>query len=332
MTNLYYCSKHPDQIAENIKNASLLVDEQFTSLSGKAFSSYRLSLPVPSHHNRATAIAASEFIVGIVIPAQFPVDSYYIVDSNLRGTFITELLGDRAHFVESHEDTLKEIAWLDSFLAVEIPSITRVVIGIGGGILLNAAAYIAERRGTDFISVPTTILAAADSAIGGLVRINKVDGELFQKSFYKSVYEPSKIVLDTRFLATLPKDQIRFGLSEVVKHGVYQSPALLAYLASDEFDPFASQDSLLKATCWAVALKNVAIQFDPDSLAAGGGILRGGHKQALAIEEATHFGVSHGEAVAVGVYQDILQDTHTIAILGIIYAKLGLPKTEADLR
>lgn len=120
-------------------------------------------------------------------------------------------------------------------------------------------------------------------------------------------------------------------MSEVVKHGVYQSPALLSFLVSDGFDPFNNQPSLLKAVCWTVALKNVAIKHDPDSLSAGGEILRGGHKLALALEEASHFKISHGEAVAVGVYQDVLQDPVRRQLLDRIYQKLGLPRNPADL-
>jgi hypothetical protein len=321
---------YPDVI-EQIKNDSALVDQQFVRTSAEAYNQYLLPLPVPAHHPRAAAISETRFIVGGLETDTLPSDSYFLVDASLKDTPFAGSLGQRAHFVEATEGTLKELSWLDGYMAENVPETDVPVVGIGGGVLLNAAAYIAEKRAADFISVPTTILAAADSAIGGLVRINKVDGEQFQKSYYKSVYEPSSIVLDPQFLATLPKEQVRFGLSEVVKHGVYQSPALLEYLASDDFDPLGNQATLLKVVCWTAALKNVAIVHDPDSLSAGGDILRGGHKVALAIEEASHFKVSHGEAVAVGVYQDVLQDPVKLQLLDKIYAKLDLPRTQADL-
>lgn len=319
------------QIEEQIRGDSLIVDQQFIDTPAETFREYSISLPVPHHHLRAAAIAETTFTVGTLETDTLPSDSYFLVDDSLRDSFVVSSLGGKAKLVLATEDTLKELTWLDIFVHSEVPETTGTVVGIGGGVLLNAAAYIAERRGVDFVSIPTTILAAADSAIGGLVRINKVEGEQFQKSFHKSVYEPSRIIIDPRFLATLPKEQISFGLSEVVKHGVYQSRALLEYLAGEDFDPFNDQDSLLKAICWVAALKNVAIIHDPDSQSFGGDILRGGHKLALSIEEQSHFKISHGQAVAVGVYQDAAGDPTKMALLDTIYAKLGLLKTQNDL-
>lgn len=320
----------PDQVAptkNKIIHASALVDGTFTHTSNENFIHYSLSLPVPPHHPRANDIKNTDFLVQPFSVEQFSSNSYFLLSPSMKNTFLTPLLGDRAHFVKSDESTLKEITWLDTFIENEIPPHTDTIIGVGGGILLNAAAYIAEKRHLAFVSVPTTILAAADAAIGGLVRINKVTDTQFQKSFYKSVYEPSQIILDMRFLTTLPKEQISFGLSEVIKHGAYQSLPLLKYLASTAFDPFGDANSLLKAICWTVALKNVAIIYDPDSLAFGGSILRGGHQRALAIEEASHFTVSHGEAVAVSVYQEMKENAQIVSLLDIIYHKLHLPKT-----
>ncbi len=319
------------EVEKKIRSDSLVVDGQFIDASAESFRSYSLSLPVPAHHERANNIVETRFVVGSIEEAAIQEDGYCLVDAGLEGTLIVETLGNRAHFVEATEDSLKEISWLTGFVDNEVPPSPGSIVGIGGGILLNAAAFVAEKRGVDFISVPTTVLAAADSAIGGLIRINKVEGDQFQKSFYKSVYEPSRIILDPAALTSLPKNQISFGLSEVVKHGVYQSTALLEYLASDNFNPLEDEDSLLKSVCWAAALKNAAIVHDPDSTSFGGDILRGGHKLALSIEEKSHFKVSHGEAVAVGVYQDTLQKPEKLALLDIIYNKLELPKTHVDI-
>jgi len=322
--------EYPD-VEESIKSDSAIVDGHFIGLPAESLREYSLSLPVPSHHPRAKHITETRFVVGSIESIASTGDSYYLIDSSLRNTPIAGLFDNQAHYVDVSEGTLKEVSWLDSFIKAEVPPESTTIVGIGGGILLNAAAFVAEKTGADFVSVPTTVLAAADSAIGGLIRINKVDGEKFQKSFYKSVYEPSTIILDLRLLATLPKEQISFGLSEVIKHGVYQSMPLLEYLASDTFDPLNNEDDLLKAICWTAALKNVAIMHDPDSESYGGDILRGGHKLALTIEEESHFRISHGQAVAVGVYQDTVNDTEKLALLDAIYLKLSLPKAQSNL-
>lgn len=313
-----------------LQSDSQLVDSQFANTEATLFRSYELSLPVPEHHPRAQVIEVTHFCVESVGDKKLP-RSVYLVDSALKSR-LTQDVADNAIFVEAKEDTLKEISWLDRFIADNpIFSESKTIIGIGGGILLNAAAYIAEKQNIDFISVPTTVLAAADSAIGGLVRINKIDGTKYTKSFYKSVYEPSAIIVDSELLVSLPKNQISWGLSEVVKHGVYQSTPLLEYLASNDFSPFDSVDSLIKSVCWTVALKNVAIIHDPYSESDGGNILRGGHALALTIEESSNFSVSHGQAVAIGVYQDSINNPEITLLLDRIYEKLGLPKAPTDL-
>jgi|ERR1035437_1525134 3-dehydroquinate synthetase len=311
---------------------SSFVDQEFAATDTISFSAYELIMPVPEHHPRAVAIAATRFLVQRVASIDFPATSRVYVDTSLSDALRGHKLTDDVVIAEAREDTLKELSWLTNFIHENaVPTDCTTIVGIGGGVLLNAVAYIAERQNVDFISVPTTVLAAADSAIGGLVRINKVEGEKYIKSFYKSVYEPSSIIIDVSLLASLPKDQIRWGLSEVVKHGVYQSLPLLEYLAGEGFNPFGNENSLVKAICWTAALKNVAIIHDPDSTDIGGLILRGGHQLALHIEEASNFRVSHGEAVAVGIYQDSSTNVLVLPLLDTIYAKLELPKSEADL-
>ena len=318
-------------VEEKIRSDSAIIDGRFIDALNESFRSYSVLLPVPDHHKRAGVITETTFVVGSLAGNTTPEDSYYMVDASLKDKPIAESLGDNVHFIEATEDSLKEISWLTGLVDNEVPQSLGSIVGIGGGILLNAAAFAAEKRRVDFISIPTTVLAAADSAIGGLIRLNKVEDEQLQRSFYKSVYEPSRIVLDPKALGSLPKNQISFGLSEVVKHGVYQSTALLEYLAGDDFDPFNNEDSLLKAICWTVALKNVDIVQDPDSESFGGTILRGGHKLAWSIEEESRFKVSHGEAVAIGVYQDALHTPEKLALLNTIYKKLSLPKMQTGL-
>lgn len=320
------------KVVSKIKNDSLLVDSHFIDASAGEFEHYKLLLPVPSHHPRAKVINATRFSVEPIASIDFPEESFYLVDEALRGLLAEHSFGGNILFVEAKENTLKELSWLEVCIRDNpISASTNTLVGIGGGILLNAAAYIAEKMNIDFISVPTTILAAADSAIGGLVRMNKVEGKNYIKSFYKSVYEPSKIILDRSIIVSLPENQICWGLSEVVKHGVYQSAPLLEYLASDDFRPLENESSLIKAVCWTVALKNVAIIHDPDSKGEGGSILRGGHVLALRIEEESNFTISHGQAVAVGVYQDNKDNDILVALLDRIYKKLSLPKAQSDL-
>jgi 3-dehydroquinate synthetase len=315
----------------DIQRTSAIVDKIFVATKATKLGQYRLIMPVPTHHQRAQAIHATTLRVDSIISINFPENTHFLIDESLR--YLLRIPAAIPTYITSTESTAKEITWLDGFFTNNpIPRESTVLVGIGGGVLLNAAAYIAERANLDFISVPTTILAAADSAIGGLVRINKVDGGKYIKNFYKSVYEPSQIIIDATLFTSLASAQIRWGLSEVIKHGVYQSQQLLDYLASDDFQPLQNNLSLIKAICWTAALKNEAIVYDPDSLGEGGLILRGGHFMALKIEEDSDFKVSHGEAVAVGVYQDsLLNNRNKLHVLDQIYTKLDLPRSLSEL-
>jgi len=322
---------HNHQAAKaEILRASTAIDHLFVTLDD-SITSYSLQLPVPKHHPRAKTITETLFVVRALNADELPTNSFYLVDSKLKNSFVADFLGEKAHYVNAAEHTLKEVSWLKNYLASYIPKDIETIVGIGGGVLLNAAAYIAEERKSDYIAIPTTVVAAADSSVGGLVRINKVADEHFKKSYYQSVYEPSKIILDPRFLEILPKMQVCLGLSEVVKHGVYQSPALLEYLASNECDPLNNQDTLVKAICWTVALKNIALTNDPDSTKFGGEILRGGHRLAHEIEEKSRFKIPHTQAVAIGVYQDAMRDITKLRLLDAVYKKLDLPRSLQDV-
>ncbi len=314
-----------------IMKDSEIVDDMFIDVPAKTFRSYNLSLPVTSKHKRAKDITETKFLVKDFQQADMPGDSYYLLDSSLRKSFITAILRDKANFVEAKENTVKEIVWLNRFIAEEIPDSVTTIVGIGGGVLLSASSYIAEAMKLEFISVPTTVMALADAAIGGLVRMNKLEGSLLHRSFYKSVYEPSQIIFDMQFIDTLPETQIRYGLSEIIKHGVWQSPNLLEYMVSAEFQPFTNQVSLLKAICWTVALKSAAIKHDPDSEFFGGEILRGGHQLARTIEEQSDFRIAHGQAVSVGIYEYVIQNSNKLALLDSIYSKFNLPRSQADI-
>lgn len=364
----------------SIHKESLKVDKEFSSRSASSFNDFSMNLPIPPLHPRAEFIADTKFIVDslsninhIFLSAlesnselrinnslePLPLTSLHLLlDSNIPSHALNleelQQIATQLTMLEASESTLKEITWLETFIKNDLkinPSQTNsqhkskaFVVAIGGGVLLNAAGFIAEKLNQNLITIPTTIVAAADSAIGGLVRINKIQDKQHIKSFYKSVYEPHLIILDMNLIAQLPPREIQLGLSEIIKHGAYQSSSLLEFMASSEFQleyetksaslkkglSKASKDQLLKAICWTVALKNIAIIHDPESLGEGGMILRGGHKRALQIESKSKFTVSHAKAVAIGVYEDC-RDKQTKDLLNKIYAKLDLPKTEKDL-
>jgi 3-dehydroquinate synthase len=93
-----------------------------------------------------------------------------------------------------------------------------LVINIGGGVITDIGGFIAStfKRGIDFVNIPTTLLAMVDASIGGK---NGVDlGNL--KNQIGVINVPKMVIIDTDFLSTLPQNEMRSGLAEMLKHGL----------------------------------------------------------------------------------------------------------------
>jgi 3-dehydroquinate synthase len=103
-----------------------------------------------------------------------------------------------------------------------------VVAAVGGGVIGDLAGFIAATfaRGLRFLQVPTSLLAQVDSSVGGKVGINLPTA----KNMIGAFYQPLGVLIDTATLATLPANEFRAGLGEVVKYGVILDAGLFDYL------------------------------------------------------------------------------------------------------
>lgn len=175
-----------------------------------------------------------------------------------------------------------------------------VVINLGGGVVTDIGGFVAStfKRGIDFVHVPTTLLAMVDAAIGGK---NGVDlGNL--KNQIGVINAPKIIIVDSGYLETLPKNEMRSGLAEMLKHGLvhdrtyWQSLSNLQALDFDDFDALIYR---------SIVIKNTIVMKDPTE----NGIrkaLNFGHTLGHAIESyfLSHDHKNrllHGEAIAAGM-------------------------------
>lgn len=315
-----------------ILKESLSIDNKFKSISEVELDSYELIFDVPGFHPRSSEINQYSLRVSALSKNTFNDSQLIFADKGLTGIFLNELLPSSGNvfFEEAREETFKEWNWLNDF--IEKNGIkereAKEVVGIGGGLTLNVAAYVAELLNVPLLQIPTTVIGMADGS-GGKVRLNMVDRGSFFKHYYKSFYEPNEIILDTRFLDTLSEKQISAGLGEVIKHGVYQSQALLDFLLSPDFDPYTNRKSLLKAVLWTASLKAVCLKIDVEENANGSQkILRGGHEISDRIEEDTHFEIPHGLAVAMGMYREMELSKHDLLPLFVKFChKFKIPKS-----
>ncbi|MEZ7897361.1 MAG: 3-dehydroquinate synthase [Flaviflexus sp.] len=172
-----------------------------------------------------------------------------------------------------------------------------VVIGLGGGATTDLAGFVAATwlRGVDLIQVPTSLLGMVDAAVGGKTGIDTPAGKNLVGAFHK----PISVVADLDSLVTLPAEELRAGLGEVIKCGWIQDARILE-LAKDPqslLDPRSPELREAIERSIAVKAKIVAEDFKE---AGSREFLNYGHTLAHAIEKVEHFGIRHGEAVAIG--------------------------------
>ncbi len=288
----------------------------------REINSLQIRYPVPTNHIRHVVFESYPLLVMQLSRFHFLDHDLVLVDAGISS--LLKRSNERCHYVnlKATENHLKTREFLAALIAEYQGKSFKRVLGIGGGILLNVAGYIAEQLSLDLILIPTTIVGMSDAAIGGKVRVNSLEHG-FTKHAYKSFYEPSQIILDPRFLEALDNQQIRLGLSEIIKHAIYQSDGLLEYMLSDQFEPYSNKESLLKAILWAADLKRVCLEVDPAESSDGSyKILRAAHDISDRLEEASELTMPHSEAVWRAMQLD-LKGSPREAALDAIYAKLG---------
>ena len=175
-----------------------------------------------------------------------------------------------------------------------------LIINVGGGVVTDLGGFVAStfKRGIDFINVPTTLLSMVDASVGGK---NGVDlGNL--KNQIGVINVPKMVLIDTAYLETLPQNEMRSGLAEMLKHGlIYDKTYWEKFLNLSAID-FADFDDLIFES---IAIKNAIVMQDPTE----NGIrkaLNFGHTLGHAIEgyflESEHKQtLLHGEAIAAGM-------------------------------
>lgn len=163
------------------------------------------------------------------------------------------------------------------------------VIAFGGGVVGDLAGFVASTymRGINFIQVPTTILSAVDSSVGGKTAIN-LDGG---KNLVGCFYQPSAVYINTRFFKTLPDREIKSGFGEIVKYAFLKKTVSKQLLESGISDKLVYE-------CLKIKRDVVGKDEKENGLRA---LLNLGHTVGHAIESLSGYSVSHGECVAKGL-------------------------------
>lgn len=189
--------------------------------------------------------------------------------------------------------TLKTYSELLSFLAEEGFTRTDTVLALGGGVTGDLAGFAAATymRGIHFVNMPTSLLAAIDSSVGGKTAVDLPAG----KNLVGAFYQPELVLFDTDFMKSLPYDEIRNGLGEGVKYAVLEGGEIFDILSSG-----LTSDSLEEFIALSVDAKRKIVEAD-EWESGMRKLLNLGHTVAHAVETVTDFVVPHGVAVAYGV-------------------------------
>jgi len=211
-------------------------------------------------------------------------------------------LAARWHLVPSGEPA-KELAVLAGiYEALAVAGVDRRggLIALGGGSVGDVAGFAAATwmRGIRYVQMPTTLLAMVDSSIGGKTAINLPAG----KNLAGAVHQPSAIFCDLDYLATLPDEEYRAALAEVIKAALIAERSFADWLAANMARVLRRDaSSVREAVTRAIAIKVAVVARDPNETGERA-LLNYGHTVGHAIERVVGFGgIRHGEAVAWGM-------------------------------
>ncbi len=189
--------------------------------------------------------------------------------------------------------TLETYGQLMEFICAHRVGRNDYLMALGGGVVGDLTGFAAAtyQRGMHFVQLPTTLLAAVDSSIGGKTAVDLKSGKNQAGCFY----QPSLVICDEETLSTLPREELQCGLAEVIKYGVIGDQALFDCVKREGMSaPWA----YLIKTCAAMKRDIVSRdEFDRGERM----LLNLGHTFGHAAEKCSGYSILHGQAVAMGL-------------------------------
>ncbi|MDO4541234.1 MAG: 3-dehydroquinate synthase [Bacillota bacterium] len=242
--------------------------------------------------------------VGKAIKSSFSYDTIAIITDDI----VAELYGNTVKhsletegitvhtFVFPNGEASKNINTLNDiweFLAAKELTRSDALLALGGGVPGDIAGFAAATylRGIDYIQVPTTFLAAVDSAVGGKTAVNLKAGKNLAGSFY----QPSLVYCDHQTMTTMEKERFNDGTAEALKYGILKNEALFELLSQGDAWPHMEK---IITTC--LTIKGELVKEDEFDTGRRQ-LLNLGHTIGHAIEKESSFSITHGHAVAIGI-------------------------------
>ncbi|MBW2107925.1 MAG: 3-dehydroquinate synthase [Deltaproteobacteria bacterium] len=174
-----------------------------------------------------------------------------------------------------------------------------LLVALGGGVVGDLAGFVASTymRSIPYVQIATSLIAQVDSSVGGKTGVDIPEG----KNLIGTFYQPKAVFIDLSLLKTLPDKDLRNGLAEIIKYAIISDEAIFGVLERDKAlvmkrDPGVMKD-LISRCC---EIKADIVQKDEKE----GGlrrILNFGHTLGHALEAGSHYTLTHGEAIAIGM-------------------------------
>lgn len=233
---------------------------------------------------------------------------------------------------EEHK-TIETIGFIGRRLLEMGADRSSYLVGMGGGIVTDITGFVASTymRGVGFGFVASSLLAQVDASVGGKNGVN-LNG---YKNIIGTFNQPDFVLCDLDMLKTLPRRELRAGMSEMIKCGLIRDSSLFDVFEREGYDGIMADRELLgKAIVAAVEIKASVVEAD-EKEAGERKLLNLGHTFGHAIEKSTSKYI-HGEAVAIGIViaarisvrEGMLAESEYQRIVRAIRG-LGLP-TEAE--
>ncbi len=175
-----------------------------------------------------------------------------------------------------------------------------VIINLGGGVVTDLGGFVAStfKRGIPFINIPTSLLSIVDASVGGK---NGIDlGNL--KNQIGVIKNAELVLIDTKFLKTLPKNELISGYAEMLKHGLIYGEDYWSRIKNIDFSDSAEFDSLIRDS---IEIKENIVAKDPHEKNLRKTLNYGhtlGHAiESYCLENPSRKNLLHGEAIAIGM-------------------------------
>lgn len=216
---------------------------------------------------------------------------FVITDSNVYEKY-RDLVGDNYFCINAGEKSKNIETYFKILDKLKDSENIDTITAFGGGVVGDTAGFVAStyKRGVKLIQIPTSLLAMVDSSIGGKNGVNL--GE--KKNYIGTIYQPTEVIIDTSFLETLPKEELKNGFAEIIKYyWLFDKNKLKEKLDLENIEKIIFECCKYKVN---VIEKDT---FDKSYRH----VLNFGHTIGHAIELLNN--LSHGEAISIGMIKEM---------------------------